>query len=83
MGAFFGIEPLQSYLPLFNVHRVDVVSNETGVDNDPVEGISRDTAMNMKFWCSGIERLLCVDTSLAWGYANNVPSTDAILAVAN
>ena len=83
LGAFFGIEPLQSYLPLFNVHRVDVVSNETGVDNDPVEGISRDTAMNMKFWCSGIERLLCVDTSLAWGYANNVPSTDAILAVAN
>lgn len=83
VDAFFSIEPLQSYLPLFNVHRVDVISNESGVDNDPVEGIERDTAMNMKFWCSGIERLLCVDTSLAWAYANNVPSTDAILAVAN
>ena len=83
MGEFFSIEPLQSYLPLFNVHRVDVISNESGVDNDPTEGIERDTAMNMKFWCSGIERLLCVDTSLAWGFANNVPSTDAILAVAN
>jgi hypothetical protein len=83
MGDFFGIEPLQSYLPLFNVHRVDVISNETGVDNDPTNGINRDTAMDMGFWCSGIERLLCVDTSLAWGYANNVPSTDAILAVAN
>ena len=83
LAAFFGIEPLQSYLPLFNVHRVDVISNETGVDNDPVNGIERDTAMNMSFWCSGIERLLCVDTSLAWSYANNVPSTDAILAVAN
>ena len=83
MGDFFGIEPLQSYLPLFNVHRVDVISNETGVDNDPVEGIEKDTAMDMGFWCSGIERLLCVDTSLAWSFANNVPSTDAILAVAN
>jgi len=83
VDAFFGIEPLQSYLPLFNVHRVDVVSNESGVDNDPVNGIEKDTAMDMGFWCSGIERLLCVNTSLAWGYANNVPSTDAILAVAN
>jgi hypothetical protein len=83
MDDFFGIEPLASYLPLFNVHRVDVISNESGVDNDPVEGINRDTAMNMAFWCSGIERLLCVDTSLAWGFANNVSSVDAILAVAN
>ena len=83
VDAFFSIEPLQSYLPLFNVHRVDVISNESGVDNDPVDGIERDTAMNMGFWCNGIERLLCVDTSLAWSYANNVPSTDAILAVAN
>jgi len=83
VDAFFSIEPLQSYLPLFNVHRVDVISNESGVDNDPVEGIERDTAMNMSFWCSGIERLLCVDTSLAWSFANNVPSTDSILAVAN
>ena len=83
MDAFFGIEPLQSYLPLFNVHRVDVISNESGVDNDPVNGIEKDTAMDMRFWCSNIERLLCVDTTLAWGYANNVPSTDAILAVAN
>jgi hypothetical protein len=83
INDFFGIEPLQSYLPLFNVHRVDVISNETGVDNDPVNGIEKDTAMDMGFWCSGIERLLCVDTSLAWGFANNVPSTDTILAVAN
>ena len=83
VDAFFGIEPLQSYLPLFNVHRVDVISNESGVDNDPSNGIEKDTAMDMGFWCSNIERLLCVNTSLAWGYANNVPSTDAILAVAN
>ena len=83
INAFFGIEPLQSYQGLFNVHRIDVISNESGVDNDPTNGINRDTAMNMAFWCSGIERLLCIDTSLAWSYANNAPDTDAILAVAN
>lgn len=83
VDAFFGIEPLESYQGMFNVHRVDVISNESGVDNDPTNGINRDTALNMAFWCSGIERLLCVDTALAWSYANNVPSTDAILAVAN
>jgi len=82
-NAFFSVEPLASYLPMFNVHRVDVISNESGVDNDPVQGILKDTAMDMGFWCSGIERLLCVNTSLAWSYANNVPSADIVLAVAN
>ena len=69
-------------MSLFNVHRVDVISNESGVDNDP-QGTYRDTAMDMTFWCNNIQRLLCVDTTLAWGFANNVSSVDAILAVAN
>ena len=82
MAAFLGIEPFTEYQGLFNVHRVDVISNESGVDQDPY-GTYRDTAMDMAFWCSNIERLLCVSTSKAWGYANNVPSADIALAVAN
>ncbi len=82
LDGFFGIEPLESYLPLFNVHRVDVLSNESGVDNDP-QGTYRDTAMDMTFWCNNIERLLCVNVSSAWSYANNAPDVDSILAVAN
>ena len=82
MAAFLGIEPFTEYQGLFNVHRVDVISNESGVDHDPY-GTYRDTAMDMAFWCSNIERLLCVSTSKAWGYANNVPSADVALAVAN
>lgn len=82
MAAFLNIEPFTEYQGLFNVHRVDVISNESGVDHDPY-GTYRDTAMDMAFWCSNIERLLCVSTSKAWGYANNVPSADVALAVAN
>jgi hypothetical protein len=81
--AFFNQLPLSIYRPLFNVHRVDVTSNESGVDNDPTPGVSRDTALDMGFWCSGIERLLCVDTFKAASFAASAPDVDQILAVAN
>jgi hypothetical protein len=83
IDLFFSTEPLASYAGLFNVHRVDVISNESGVDNDPTEGIDRDTALDMRFWCGGTERLLCVNTTLAWNFANYAPDADQILAVAN
>ncbi len=76
-------EPFSTYQSFFNVHIVDVVSNESGVDNDPSLGIMRDTAMDMGFWCSGIERLLCVDVAKAYSFANNAPDVDHVLALAN
>jgi len=82
-GSFFNKEPYLTYEPVFLVHRVDVVSVDSGVDNDPVQGVSRNTAMNMGFWCNGIERLLCVDTTLAYQYANNAPDVDLVLGLAN
>lgn len=66
LDNLFSQEPFRSYSTYFNVHRVDVISNESGVDNDPVPGIVRDTALDMGFWCSGIERLLCVNVSAAY-----------------
>lgn len=82
-NALFAEEPFTSYGGLFLVHRVDVVSNESGVDNDPTEGIDRDTAMDMEFWCSGIERLLCINVSKAVGFAGAAPGREQILALAN
>ncbi len=76
-------EPFLSYSTYFNAHRVDVISNESGVDNDPVNGILRDTALDMGFWCQGIERLLCVNVNAAYAYAGNAPDIDTVLAVAN
>jgi len=81
--SFFNKEPYITYAPYFSVHRVDVISNQSGVDHDPTQGILRDTAMDMGYWCNDIDRLLCVSVSKAWQYANNVPSADLVAALAN
>jgi hypothetical protein len=80
---FFNKEPYLTYKPLFLVHRVDVVSVDSGVDNDPTQGIQRNTAMDMGYWCNGIDRLLCVDVTKAYQFANNAPDVDLVLALAN
>lgn len=83
VAGLFSTEPLGRYANYFAVHRVDVVSNDSGVDNDPTQGINRDTAMDMEYWCGGTERLLCVNVSAAYGFANNAPAVDQIIALAN
>jgi hypothetical protein len=75
--------PWNRYRDSINVWLVEVVSNQSGVDNDPVQGISRDTALDMYFWCSGTERLLCLNESKAKQYAAQAPGVDAIVAVGN
>ena len=79
----FQYEPFIRYREYFNVHRVDVVSAESGVDNDPTQGVERDTALDMRFWCSNIERLLCINTGSAAAMAAFAPDVDQIAAVAN
>lgn len=79
----FDYEPFTTYRNYFNVHRVDVISNESGVDNDPTEGIQRDTALDMGFFCGNIERLLCVNVNKAWEQAQFAPDADQVVAVAN
>ncbi len=83
LNTLLSQEPFSTYGTFFNAHRVDVISSESGVDNDPTQGISRSTAIDMGFWCEGIERLLCVDVAKAYGFAAQAPQTDHVLAVAN
>ncbi len=83
LSALLNTTPFQEYRNFFNVHRVDVVSTDSGVDNDPTQGIFRTTALDMNFWCGGTERLLCVNVGKATLYAQNAPQVDQILAVAN
>ena len=83
VADFFAESPLDEYASFFNVHRVDVISNESGVDNDPTQGIDRDTALDAGFWCGNIERLLCVDVTKTLDAANNAPDVDQVLVVAN
>ena len=81
--TFFNEAPLDEYYSYFNIHRVDVASLESGVDNDPTQGVQKNTALDMAFWCAGTERLLCINTSKASLAARSAPAVDQILAVAN
>ena len=82
-ASFFNHQPFTRYQNYFSVHTVGVVSNESGVDNDPNQGVNKDTALDMAFWCGGTERLLCVNVSKAYSYANNAPDVDQVIALAN
>lgn len=69
----------------FNIRRVDVVSAESGID-DPPYGIYRNTALNATMACSGIDRLVCADSNLAYNAAAQVTGADGrdvILVVGN
>ena len=58
-------EPFARYKSFFNVHQVNIVSNESGADAPPLD-IYRDTALDASYWWGGgVERLLYVNTSKA------------------
>lgn len=82
-NAFFSEAPYKYYESYFNVHRVDVVSNESGVDNDPSGGILRDTALDMAFAAAPSDASLSVNLSTAWAFAQNAPAADVVAAIAN
>lgn len=77
------ISPYSRYQNFFNVWAVNVVSNESGVDNDPTFGIERDTALDAYYFCGGIARLICVDTAKVAEYAQRAPEVDQMLVVIN
>ena len=66
LADLFGQSPLMEYASYFNVRRIDVVSNESGVDH-PADGIFRDTALGAAYDCADIERLICVDYAAVYG----------------
>ncbi|GLZ30692.1 hypothetical protein Lesp02_28810 [Lentzea sp. NBRC 105346] len=79
------VEPFRTYAYGFNVWQVNVVSPESGVDNDPTLGIDRVTALDMGFWCQGrdrnTERLLCVNETKAKEFAALAPGADQVIAL--
>jgi len=83
LEAFFNEEPFKSYKNLINVHIVYTSSEDSGVDNDPTNGVQRDTALDMRFWCFGSQRGLCVDLEKAEGLASLAPEADQIIVSAN
>ena len=81
--SLFRYEPFTSYENYFRITAVEVISNESGVDNDTQRTISRDTALDMSYWCGGTERLLCVNVGKAYAAAASAPDIDQVIAIAN
>ncbi len=82
-NEIMAMEPFKSNRTQFNAWRVDVISAQSGVDNDPTQGVLKNTALDMYFWCNGTERLLCVNTTKAQQQAASAPDADQILALGN
>jgi hypothetical protein len=76
-------EPFRTLKSSFNVWQVNVVSAESGSDNDPTLGVERDTALGGRFWCGGLDRLVCVDDIVAKQYAALAPGADQALVLVN
>ncbi|NRR30201.1 hypothetical protein HSX11_08360 [Oxalobacteraceae bacterium] len=68
-----------------NVRRVDVASNQSGVD-EPNKGIYKDTAMDGAFDCYNIDRLLCVNSTKVYNIVGSVLAPnerDVIIVISN
>lgn len=72
---FFGNEnPYPRYKNFFNVHRLDIISQERGADIPP-KGIFRDTALDATYYFDGVtERLLYINEAKAYqAVVDNLP----------
>ena len=72
VNAFLGKSPWDVAFGVANVYRIDVTSNQSGSDNDPL-GTYKDTYFNSSFWVAGIERLLAID---GIGYSRAISAAD-------
>ena len=85
LQEFFDQEPFREYQRYFNVHRVDVISNESGADHPERDlPVFVDTVFDATYNCvEGIQRLVCVDTTKVLSVVSNsvTPSQQDILLV--
>jgi PKD repeat protein len=79
--GLFTWEPYTRYARYFNIYRVDVVSNESGVDGDPTCDILRDTALDFSLPCG--TQWITFNSDKAWQQAAAAPAADRILILGN
>ena len=57
-------EPYKEYQQYINVHRIDVVSTESGADHpERMSPVFKNTALDSTYNCFGIQRLICVNST--------------------
>jgi hypothetical protein len=64
MTRFFDSDPFREYRNFFNVHRIDVISSESGADH-PERSFFVNTALDAAYNCQGSQRLICINFSKA------------------
>ena len=85
VNYLLSIDPYGAYTGLFNIWRIDTVSNESGASHyEQGQNLERDTAYGCFYGCGGIDRLLCCDDSKVMGAVNQeVPQADGVLVLVN
>ncbi len=83
LDELFAEPPYGEYKDFFNINLVHVVSNENGADLGSY-GNDRDTALGANFFCSDIERLLCIDYDAVINVVmDHVPKSDFTIVIVN
>jgi len=85
MTQFFNNEPFHEYRNFFNVHRIDVVSSQSGADH-PERASFVNTALDATYNCTGIQRLICVNNGKVFTILGDTltPSQrDIVLVIVN
>ena len=85
MTQFFNNEPFHEYRNFFNVHRIDVVSSQSGADH-PERASFVNTALDATYNCSGIQRLICVNNGKVFtilGNSLNPSQRDIVIGIVN
>lgn len=81
VASMFTQQPYTAYEPYFNIHRVDVVSKESGASH-PERSVKRDTALGAAYNCGGVQRLICVDNAaVAAVLSRSVPASEQDLVI--
>jgi hypothetical protein len=87
INGFFAQQPFKEYQDYFNVHRVDVVSADSGVSHPELTPpVTKNTAFGAYYNCQEIQRLICVDNNKVMiAVSKALPSTkrDIILVIVN
>ena len=92
VDEFFAAEPFTSHQQRFNVHVVQIVSNEEGADytdaaenaDCPAASLLVDTVLGCAYCCNGLQRLICCDKEEAFGVLDQAfPEWDTAVIMVN
>jgi IgA peptidase M64/S-layer family protein len=87
-AGVFAQEPYKEYQRYFNVHRIDVISMQSGADHpDRTPQVFVNTAFDATYNCGNIQRLICVNSTKVFNVVNSsTPSTayrDVVVVIVN